>query len=77
MFSLFYWTSSWFLIEKAANEIAGLYCNHYFLKMLAMIGRGHYDAAYDASKSCTSNLQKWVSLCFLFSLRSWLDIELY
>lgn len=27
----------------------GLYCNHYFLKMLAMIGRGHYDAAYDAN----------------------------
>ncbi|XP_058080000.1 uncharacterized protein LOC131228171 isoform X2 [Magnolia sinica] len=26
----------------------GSYCNHYFLRMLAMIGRGHYDAAYDA-----------------------------
>ncbi|MED6192530.1 hypothetical protein PIB30_011060 [Stylosanthes scabra] len=25
----------------------GLYCNHYFLQMLAQIGRGHYDAAYD------------------------------
>ncbi|CAL5195774.1 unnamed protein product [Lathyrus oleraceus] len=25
----------------------GLYCNHYFLQMLAEIGRGHYDAAYD------------------------------
>lgn len=25
----------------------GLYCNHYFLRMLAMIGRGQYDAAYD------------------------------
>ncbi|KAL6648010.1 hypothetical protein ACP70R_012234 [Stipagrostis hirtigluma subsp. patula] len=25
----------------------GLYCNHYFLRMLASVGRGHYDAAYD------------------------------
>ncbi|RYQ89029.1 hypothetical protein Ahy_B09g095889 isoform F [Arachis hypogaea] len=25
----------------------GLYCNHYFLQMLAQLGRGHYDAAYD------------------------------
>lgn len=25
----------------------GAYCNHYFLRMLAMIGRGQYDAAYD------------------------------
>ncbi|KAE9595886.1 putative von Willebrand factor, type A [Lupinus albus] len=25
----------------------GLYCNHYFLQMLAQIGRGHYDAAHD------------------------------
>ncbi|XVF27083.1 hypothetical protein REPUB_Repub14bG0076000 [Reevesia pubescens] len=26
----------------------GLYCNHYFLQMLAQIGRGHYDCTYDA-----------------------------
>lgn len=26
----------------------GLFCNHYFLRMLAMIGHGCYDAAYDA-----------------------------
>nr|POE60250.1 von willebrand factor a domain-containing protein [Quercus suber] len=26
----------------------GSYCNHYFLQKLAHIGRGHYDAAYDA-----------------------------
>ncbi|XP_065019194.1 uncharacterized protein LOC135645063 isoform X2 [Musa acuminata AAA Group] len=26
----------------------GSYCNHYFLKMLASIGRGQYDAAYGA-----------------------------
>ncbi|XP_057505337.1 uncharacterized protein LOC130788606 isoform X1 [Actinidia eriantha] len=25
----------------------GSYCNHYFLQMLAQIGRGYYDAAYD------------------------------
>ncbi|KAL5822344.1 hypothetical protein ACOSQ3_020252 [Xanthoceras sorbifolium] len=25
----------------------GLYCNHYFLQMLAQIGKGHYDSAYD------------------------------
>lgn len=25
----------------------GSYCNHYFLRMLALIGRGYYDAAYD------------------------------
>ncbi|XP_058214944.1 uncharacterized protein LOC131326249 isoform X3 [Rhododendron vialii] len=26
----------------------GTFCNHYFLRMLAIIGRGHYDAASDA-----------------------------
>ncbi|KAJ9190418.1 hypothetical protein P3X46_001624 [Hevea brasiliensis] len=26
----------------------GLYCNHYFLQMLAQIGRGYFDSAYDA-----------------------------
>ncbi|KAJ7951491.1 putative Inter-alpha-trypsin inhibitor heavy chain-related [Quillaja saponaria] len=30
----------------------GPYCNHYFLQMLAQIGRGHYDAAYDADSIC-------------------------
>ncbi|XP_047169281.1 uncharacterized protein LOC124837865 [Vigna umbellata] len=25
----------------------GLYCNHYFLQLLAQIGRGHYDCAHD------------------------------
>ncbi|KAM7513519.1 hypothetical protein LguiA_003102 [Lonicera macranthoides] len=25
----------------------GAFCNHYFLRMLAIIGRGHHDAAYD------------------------------
>ncbi|KAG4937904.1 hypothetical protein JHK87_043876 [Glycine soja] len=27
--------------------IGSLYCNHYFLQMLAQIGRGHYDSAHD------------------------------
>ncbi|XP_057468021.1 uncharacterized protein LOC130757278 isoform X1 [Actinidia eriantha] len=26
----------------------GTFCNHYFLRMLAILGRGHHDAAYDA-----------------------------
>uniref|UniRef100_A0A6N2KJ48 VWFA domain-containing protein n=1 Tax=Salix viminalis TaxID=40686 RepID=A0A6N2KJ48_SALVM len=26
----------------------GTYCNHYFLRMLAQLGRGHFDTAYDA-----------------------------
>lgn len=30
--------------------LPGLYCNHYFLQMLAQIGRGYYDAAYDAGE---------------------------
>ncbi|GAA0156541.1 hypothetical protein LIER_14018 [Lithospermum erythrorhizon] len=25
----------------------GAYCNHYFLQMLALVGRGHYSAAFD------------------------------
>ncbi|GER53596.1 inter-alpha-trypsin inhibitor heavy chain, partial [Striga asiatica] len=31
----------------------GSYCNHYFLQMLAQIGRGHYDAAPDIGWSQT------------------------
>ncbi|CAL9063682.1 uncharacterized protein LOC103987694 [Musa acuminata AAA Group] len=36
----------------------GSYCNHYFLKMLASIGRGQYDAAYDSDliEMC---IQRW------------------
>ncbi|KAJ0090482.1 hypothetical protein Patl1_13617 [Pistacia atlantica] len=34
-----------------------LYCNHYFLHMLAMISRGHYGAAYDID-SVELGLQK-------------------
>ncbi|XP_021636474.2 uncharacterized protein LOC110632520 isoform X2 [Hevea brasiliensis] len=35
----------------------GTYCNHYFLRMLAMISRGQYDAAYDVD-SVQSQMQK-------------------
>ncbi|KAH1240570.1 Inter alpha-trypsin inhibitor, heavy chain 4 [Glycine max] len=29
------------------SYVSSLYCNHYFLQMLAQIGRGHYDSAHD------------------------------
>ncbi|XP_049393031.1 uncharacterized protein LOC125857473 isoform X1 [Solanum stenotomum] len=35
----------------------GLYCNHYFLQMLAQIGRGYYDVAYDLD-SISSRLER-------------------
>ncbi|XP_010261798.1 PREDICTED: inter alpha-trypsin inhibitor, heavy chain 4-like [Nelumbo nucifera] len=38
----------------------GAYCNHYFLQMLAVIGRGLYDAAYDVD-SIELRLQKLVT----------------
>ncbi|KAL2933117.1 hypothetical protein RDABS01_016236 [Bienertia sinuspersici] len=41
----------------------GSYCNHYFLRMLAQIARGHYDVAYDAD-SIAPRLQR---LCTMSS----------
>ncbi|XP_052304879.1 uncharacterized protein LOC7467926 isoform X2 [Populus trichocarpa] len=38
----------------------GSYCNHHFLRMLAMISRGQYDAAYDID-SVESRMQKLLS----------------
>ncbi|WOG99103.1 hypothetical protein DCAR_0518451 [Daucus carota subsp. sativus] len=35
----------------------GSYCNHFFLQMLAQIGRGYYDAAYDID-SITFRMQR-------------------
>ncbi|CAK9150109.1 unnamed protein product [Ilex paraguariensis] len=35
----------------------GSYCNHYFLQMLAQIGRGYYDAAFDVD-SISSQMQR-------------------
>ncbi|KAL9228500.1 hypothetical protein vseg_004076 [Gypsophila vaccaria] len=39
----------------------GSYCNHYFLRMLAQIGRGHYDAAYDAD-SIALRLERFLTV---------------
>ncbi|KAK9734443.1 hypothetical protein RND81_04G140100 [Saponaria officinalis] len=39
----------------------GSYCNHYFLRMLAQIGRGHYDAACDAN-SVALRLQRFLTM---------------
>ncbi|KAM0922262.1 hypothetical protein ACQ4PT_006221 [Festuca glaucescens] len=36
----------------------GVYCNHYFLRMLASIGKGHYDAALETG-SVESRILKW------------------
>ncbi|KAL7140405.1 hypothetical protein ABFS83_09G118600 [Erythranthe nasuta] len=38
----------------------GLYCNHYFLQMLAQIGRGCYDAAFDIG-SINARLERLIS----------------
>ncbi|KAG5008923.1 hypothetical protein JHK87_017438 [Glycine soja] len=38
--------NSSFLFYLYSSENS-LYCNHYFLQMLAQIGRGHYDSAHD------------------------------
>lgn len=46
--------------------ILGTFCNHYFLQMLAMIGRGQYDAAYDVGQFCILYFQKEVVFAFLF-----------
>ncbi|VAI27494.1 unnamed protein product [Triticum turgidum subsp. durum] len=36
----------------------GSYCNHYFLRMLASIGKGHYDAAFDTG-SIECRMLQW------------------
>lgn len=36
----------------------GSYCNHYFLRMLASIGKGHYDAALETA-SIENRILKW------------------
>ncbi|KAJ0798590.1 putative von Willebrand factor, type A, von Willebrand factor A-like domain superfamily [Helianthus annuus] len=36
------------------------FCNHYFLQMLAMMSKGHYDASYDAD-SIETRMQMWAS----------------
>ncbi|KAL4313388.1 hypothetical protein GQ457_01G040710 [Hibiscus cannabinus] len=42
-----YLTSTGSVSPRICTFGIGLYCNHYFLKMLAQIGRGHYDCTYD------------------------------
>ncbi|KAI4386921.1 hypothetical protein MLD38_004798 [Melastoma candidum] len=36
------------ICPRVSTLAIGAYCNHYFLQMLAQIGRGHFDAATDA-----------------------------
>lgn len=43
-----YLTSGGSVSPRICTFGIGLNCNHYFLKMLAQIGRGHYDCTYDA-----------------------------
>ncbi|XWS20054.1 hypothetical protein CRYUN_Cryun31cG0068500 [Craigia yunnanensis] len=43
-----YLTSGGSVSPRICTFGIGLYCNHYFLQMLAQIGRGHYDCTYDA-----------------------------
>ncbi|KAI3772763.1 hypothetical protein L6452_03956 [Arctium lappa] len=38
----------------------GSICNHHFLRMLAMIGKGHHDASYDADL-IEAEMEKWFS----------------
>ncbi|KAL3637787.1 hypothetical protein CASFOL_018235 [Castilleja foliolosa] len=39
----------------------GSYCNHYFLQMLAQIGRGYYDAAFDIG-SVNLRMERLISI---------------
>ncbi|OMO70665.1 von Willebrand factor, type A [Corchorus capsularis] len=43
-----YMTSGKSVSPRICTFGIGLYCNHYFLQMLAQIGRGYYDCSYDA-----------------------------
>ncbi|GAB4838061.1 hypothetical protein Ancab_027591 [Ancistrocladus abbreviatus] len=53
--------SKWDSIHPRIHTFGiGRFCNHYFLRMLSIIGRGHYDAAFDAD-SIESRLSKLFS----------------
>ncbi|KAH8514213.1 hypothetical protein H0E87_007160 [Populus deltoides] len=43
-----YLTSGGSISPRISTFGIGTYCNHHFLRMLAQIGRGHFDTAYDA-----------------------------
>lgn len=36
------------LADLSIKNFPGSFCNHHFLRMLAIVGRGHHYAAYDA-----------------------------
>ncbi|PWZ52369.1 Inter alpha-trypsin inhibitor, heavy chain 4 [Zea mays] len=46
------------VFHNAGNNILGSYCNHYFLRMLASIGKGHYAAAFDTG-SIEGRMLQW------------------
>ncbi|KAJ0075235.1 hypothetical protein Patl1_33716 [Pistacia atlantica] len=46
-----YLTSTRAISPRICTFGIGSYCNHYFLQMLAQIGRGHYDSAYHPGNS--------------------------
>ncbi|XP_072983437.1 uncharacterized protein [Typha latifolia] len=53
-------TSTAFIAPRISTFGIGSYCNHYFLRMLATIGRGQYGSAYD-SDSIEDQMQRWFS----------------
>ncbi|KAF3323444.1 inter alpha-trypsin inhibitor, heavy chain 4-like protein [Carex littledalei] len=50
------------IVPRISTFGIGLFCNHYFLRMLASIGRGHYDAEYDPD-SIESRMRAWFRRC--------------
>lgn len=38
------------MVNSSFVFVVGTFCNHYFLRMLAMISGGHYDSAYDVGR---------------------------
>ncbi|KAL4180692.1 hypothetical protein AMTRI_Chr12g267090 [Amborella trichopoda] len=69
-----YSTNEGFVSPRICTFGVGAYCNHYFLRMLAMVGRGHYDAAY-GTKSIDSRMQKLFTTAFCTQLTNISVIE--
>nr|XP_043622621.1 uncharacterized protein LOC122594217 [Erigeron canadensis] len=79
-------------LQKKGSELCprintfgiGSFCNHYFLRMLAMIGKGHYDASYEA-ETIEDRMQAWFSKassimlanCVIDGLDDLDDLEIY
>ncbi|XP_019196819.1 PREDICTED: uncharacterized protein LOC109190713 [Ipomoea nil] len=63
----------------------GRFCNHYFLRMLAMLGRGFYDAAYDVDSIearmenlfATASSIILANICIDFETLNLEDFEVY